>query len=378
MSKIPFNRPRMVGNEIAYIKDAIRRGQLAGDGYYTERCQDLISAYLGGPKALLTHSCTAALEMTAILLNIGDGDEIIMPSFTFVSTANAYALRGGTPVFVDIDPETLCITAETIAPAITSSTRAICVVHYAGVSCDMDPILKLADQHGLPVVEDAAQALGASYKKRRLGAIGAMSCFSFHETKNIISGEGGALIINDEKFAARAEITREKGTNRKQFFRGERDKYSWVDIGSSFLPGELTSAFLLGQLEEIENLNDERRSAWDRYWSELSGYKRIGVGLPFIPDYCMHNAHLFYLLLPSKELRNAFISQMRSQGVLTPFHYVPLHSSPAGRKLGRSSGDLSVTDDTSDRLVRLPLYPGVSADQDRILAACSDVLDMLL
>ncbi|UWQ19673.1 dTDP-4-amino-4,6-dideoxygalactose transaminase [Jannaschia sp. M317] len=368
MQKIPFNAPSIVGDELAYISDAIARGQLSGDGHYTKLCNKLIEAQTGSPKALLTHSCTAALEMAAILCDLAPGDEVIMPSFTFVSTANAVALRGAIPVFVDIDPDTLNISPAAAEAAITDKTRAIFAVHYAGVPAEMDALRELTDAHGLMLIEDAAQALGSTYHGRPCGSLGDAAAFSFHETKNLISGEGGALTINREDLAARAEIIREKGTNRSRFLRGQVDKYTWVDIGSSFLPGELVAAFLYGQLENTAQVNNVRLAAFDSYnaaFADLEQSERLRR--PIIPQHAASNGHMFYLMLRDIADRDSFIAHMRDHGIATPFHYVPLHSSPGGETYGRVAGSLEVTDDTSARLVRLPVYYSVGDKIDRVI-----------
>ena len=367
-SSVAFNKPSLVGNEIKYIRDAVRRGQLAGDGSYTNLCCNFLKQQLGVKSALLTHSCTAALEMAAMLCNLGPGDEVIMPSFTFVSTANAVVLRGATPVFVDIDPSTLNLDPSAVADAITDHTRAIFAVHYAGFPADMDRLLELARDHDLFLVEDAAQALGSTYKGRQAGSIGDMSAFSFHETKNVISGEGGALVVNRDDLIERAEIIREKGTNRSQFFRGEVDKYTWVDVGSSYLPGELIAAFLLAQLETEGAIRKRRLSIFDSY---CEAFQEVGeqrqILLPKVPPHCEGNGHMFYFLMDSLSSRTKFISHMKDHGVMTPFHYVPLHSSPAGLRYGRTSGDLSVTDRVSETLVRLPMYFDLGSDVERVI-----------
>jgi len=357
---IPFNKPYMTGKELEYITQAYAIGHLAGDGLFTQKCHAWLEQTTGCHKALLTHSCTAALEMAAILADIQPGDEVIMPSYTFVSTANAFALRGGIPVFVDIRSDTLNIDETKIEAAITKKTKAIVPVHYAGVACEMDAIMAIAKKHNLLVIEDAAQAIMSTYKGRSLGSIGHMSAISFHETKNIISGEGGALLINDVRFIERAEIVREKGTNRSQFFRGQVDKYTWVDIGSSYLPSELTAAFLWAQMELAESITKRRLSIWHQYhdsFLELENPNK--VRRPIIPMECMHNAHMYYLLLRNLEQRTSFISHLKENGVGAVFHYVPLHNSPAGLKYGRSHGSLTVTNSASDRIIRLPLWIGV-------------------
>lgn len=365
---IPFNKPYMTGRELAYIAEAHARGHLSGDGAFTARCAAWLEQRTGCRRALLTHSCTAALEMAAILADIRPGDEVIMPSYTFVSTANAFVLRGGVPVFVDIRPDTLNIDETKIAAAITQRTRAIVAVHYSGVACEMDAIMALAAERGLLVIEDAAQGVMASYKGRPLGSIGHLGTLSFHETKNIISGEGGALLVNDARFVERAEIVREKGTNRSQFFRGQVDKYTWVDIGSSYLPGEIIAAFLWAQMEEAEGITRRRLDMWARYHERLAPLEAAGrARRPLVPDGCAHNAHMYYLLLADLAARTAFIATLASQGVHTVFHYVPLHSSPMGRKLGRCAGDLRHTADLSERVVRLPLWLGLEAEHAAVI-----------
>lgn len=369
---IPFNKPYMTGRELEYIAEAHRNGHLSGDGPFTRRCHAWLEEHTGSARALLTHSCTAALEMAAILLDLVPGDEVIMPSFTFVSTANAFVLRGAVPVFVDIRADTLNIDEELIEAAITPRTRAICVVHYAGVSADMDRIMAIARKHGLAVVEDAAQGVMSKYRGRPLGSIGDLAAYSFHETKNVIAGEGGCLLVNNPAYAERAEIIREKGTNRARFFRGQVDKYSWVDLGSSYLPGEVTAAFLFAQLEDADAITTRRLAIWDRYrqWAEaaLAG---TGIGLPTVPQDCTQNAHMFYLLFPSLETRTRFIDGMRARGIQCVFHYLPLHSSDAGRTYGRASGELPITDRTSDGIVRMPLWLGIEPHLDTILAEAS-------
>jgi len=364
--KIAFNRPYVTGKEFTYIEQVERDFKLAGDGTFTRRCHEWIEASTGCKKALLTHSCTAALEMTALLLDIEPGDEIIMPSYTFVSTANAFVLRGGVPVFVDIREDTLNLDERLIEAAITPRTRAIVPVHYAGVGCEMDTILEIAARHGLRVVEDAAQGVMASYKGRMLGAIGDLGAFSFHETKNVISGEGGALLVNDPKLALRAEVIREKGTDRSRFFRGEVDKYTWQDVGSSFLPGELIAAFLWAQLEQAEAITRKRLDIWDRYHAmvaplEASGYLRR----PIVPAECVHNAHMYYVLLDPRIDRQRVLSALKAANINCVFHYVPLHSSPAGERFGRVHGSLDMTVRQSERLVRLPLWVGLTEEEQR-------------
>lgn len=361
--KIPFNKPFIVGKELYYIAQAVLRGHLSGDGEYTNLCHKYLEEKLGCSRAFLTHSCTGALEMAAILCEIEQGDEIIMPSFTFVSTANAFVLHGGVPVFVDIKPDTLNIDERLIEAAISPRTKVIVPVHYAGVACAMDEIMDIARHRSLLVVEDAAQGLLATYKNRNLGTIGHLGCLSFHETKNIISGEGGALLINEERFVGRAEIIREKGTNRSQFFRGEVDKYSWIDIGSSFLPSELVGAFLYAQLEEAEKINTKRNTLFNLYLEGLAPLQKEEIiQLPYIDDFCKNNAHIFYLIARSLNERTELIDHLKGRGVHSVFHYVPLHSSPAGRRYGRVAGDMKVTDDLSGRLLRLPIYYSMEPD----------------
>jgi len=357
---ILFNKPYMTGKELDYITEAHANNMLAGDGPFTRRCHAWLEQTTGCSKALLTHSCTAALEMAAMLADIQPGDEVIMPSYTFVSTANAFVLRGGVPVFVDIRPDTLNIDETRIEAAITPRTKAIVPVHYAGVACEMDTIMAIAERHHLLVIEDAAQGVQASYRGRPLGSIAHLGCYSFHETKNIISGEGGALLINDPALVERAEMIREKGTNRSKFFRGQVDKYTWVDIGSSYLPGEIIAAFLWAQLEEVDSITARRLAIWDRYHMAFETLEQSGrVRRPVIPDGCAHNAHMYYLLLRDLEDRTQFIDDMRAQGVNCVFHYVPLHNSPYGRKVARIHGDMGVTEELADRLVRLPLWLGI-------------------
>jgi len=373
--KVPFNKPYMSGDELANIAAAHAAGHLSGDGEFTKRCNKWLEEQIGCHRALLTHSCTAALEMAALLLDLNPGDEVIMPSFTFVSTANAFVLRRATPVFVDIRPDTLNIDESLIEQAITPRTRAICVVHYAGVGCEMDAILELADRHGLVVIEDAAQGIGATYKGRPLGAIAPLSAVSFHETKNLISGEGGALLVNDERFAERAEIIREKGTNRSKFFRGQIDKYTWVDVGSSYLPSEIVAAFLYAQLQKAQEITRHRLTIWNRYheWAQPLEQQGI-VHRPKIPADCEHNAHMYYLVLTSLKKRQDFIQHLKQNDIQSVFHYVPLHTTPAGMRYGRANGDLPVTDSISDRLVRLPMWIGVEEQMDRILKVCRTAL----
>lgn len=370
MSLIPFNKPYMTGKELWYIAQAHGRGHLAGDGSYTRLCNQWVEQRTGCAKALLTHSCTAALEMAALLADLQPGDEVIMPSYTFVSTANAVVLRGATPVFVDVRADTLNLDEKLIESAITSRTRAISPVHYAGVGCEMDAIMDIARRHELFVVEDAAQAVMSTYKGRPLGSIGDLAAISFHETKNVISGEGGALLINNPRFAERAEIIREKGTNRSQFFRGQVDKYTWVDVGSSYLPGEIIAAFLWAQMEEVDAITRRRLAMWGTYHQWFAEAERAGkLRRPVVPAHCVHNAHMYYVLLPDLSARTAAIDRLRSLGVQSVFHYIPLHSSPAGRKYARTQGELPVTDDVADRLLRLPLWVGMEERQTEIIQA---------
>lgn len=375
MINIPFNKPYMTGKELWYISQAHAQGHLAGDGIFTKRCSEWLEQRTGSSKALLTHSCTAALEMAALLADFVEGDEVIMPSYTFVSTANAFALRGATPVFVDIRPDTLNIDENLIEGAITPRTRAIVVVHYAGVACEMDAIMDIARRRGLLVIEDAAQGIMSLYKGRPLGSIGHMGCLSFHETKNIISGEGGALLINDAEFVWRAEIIREKGTNRSQFFRGQVDKYTWCDIGSSFLPGELIAAFLWAQMEAADDITAQRLALWNKYHHALAAFDAEKlIRRPIVPAHCQHNAHMYYLLLPDLERRTAFIKNMKAHGISSVFHYVPLHSAPAGQKYGRVHGDMSTTNSHSDRLVRLPLWVGLADEINQVVATVANAV----
>ena len=362
--RIPFNRPYMTGKELYYIAEAKFLNKLSGDGPFTRRCHQWLEQYSSSEKALLTHSCTAALEMSALLLNIQPGDEVIMPSYTFVSTANAFVLRGGIPVFVDIREDTLNLDERLIEAAITPRTKAIVPVHYAGVACEMDTIMEIARRHGLYVVEDAAQGVMASYKGRALGSIGDLGAYSFHETKNVISGEGGALLINDPAMSLRAEIIREKGTDRSRFFRGEVDKYTWQEVGSSYLPGELTAAFLWAQLEEAQSITENRLNSWNHYHQALEGLEVTGaVRRPIIPASCTHNAHMYYVLLAPDIDRQRTLDKLKLDDIYSVFHYVPLHSSPAGLRCGRSHGAMTNTDTLSERLIRLPLWIGLSEEQ---------------
>lgn len=367
---IPFNQPCLVGREQEYIADAIKRGHASGDGYYTRRCHSLLENQLGVRKALLTTSCTHALEMAALLLNITPGDEVIVPSFTFVSTVNAFVLRGARPIFCDIRPDTLNMDERHLERLISPRTRAIVPVHYAGVACEMDAILALAGAYGVPVVEDNAHGLFGKYKGRHLGTLGCLATQSFHETKNFTCGEGGALLINDPQYCERAEIIREKGTNRSRFFRGQVDKYSWVDVGSSYLPSDILAGYLYAQLEMAEHIQGQRQRIWMYYDQGLRGrIEEFGVRLPIVPDHCEQSYHMYYLLLPSQEIRAALIEILKARGILSVFHYLPLHLSEMGRQYGGRPGDCPVTEDVSDRLLRLPFFNGMSEEvQEYIIA----------
>lgn len=365
---IPFNWPYMTGKELYYISQAHFNGMLAGDGPFTKRCHRWLEERTGCSRALLTHSCTAALELAALLLDLQAGDEVIMPSYTFVSTANAFVLRGAIPVFVDIRADTLNIDERLIEGAVTSRTRAIVPVHYAGVACEMDSIMAIAARHGLRVVEDAAQGVMASYKGRSLGAIGDLGAYSFHETKNVISGEGGSLLVNHKDFSLRAEIIREKGTDRSRYFRGEVDKYTWQELGSSLLPGELVGAFLWAQFEEAERITQTRLKSWDAYHTKLESLEAEGMlRRPIVPEHCSHNAHMYYILLAEQIDRRPVLDAFRKADIAAVFHYVPLHSSPAGLRHGRIHGSMNRTDRLSKQLIRLPLWMGITSDQqDRV------------
>ena len=368
MNKIPFNKPYMTGKELWYISQAHHDGQLAGDGNYTKKCHQWLENHTHSHKALLTHSCTAALEMSAILADLEPGDEVIMPSYTFVSTANAFVLRGAIPVFVDIRPDTLNLDETLVETAITHRTRAIVPVHYAGVGCEMDTLQQIATKHQLLLIEDAAQGLMSSYKGKPLGSFGDLACFSFHETKNIIAGEGGALIINNPQFTESAEIIREKGTNRSQFFRGQVDKYTWIEKGSSYLPGELIAAFLYAQLEEAQQIITNRLKVWDYYHQLLEPLEKSGkLRRPIIPPDCQHNAHMYYILLEDLQTRTQLINYLKEQGINAVFHYVPLHSSPAGKHYGRVNGKMDNTNLLSDCLLRLPMFPELTTSQIEIV-----------
>ena len=362
---IHFNKPPLTGNEERYVLEAMKSSKISGDGAFTKRCHKWFEERLGCKKALLTTSCTHALEMAALLLDIKEGDEVIMPSYTFVSTANAFVLRGATIVFVDIRPDTLNIDETKIEEAITAKTKVIVPVHYAGVACEMDTIMEIALRHDLFVVEDAAQGMMSSYKGKALGTIGHFGAFSFHETKNYTSaGEGGLLIINDESFVQRAEIIREKGTNRSLFFRGMVDKYSWVDVGSSYLPNDISAAYLWGGLEKADAINENRLNSWKSYYEKLSVLQNEGfIELPIVPEGCVQNAHMFYLKVKDLEERTALLEAFKKEDIGAVFHYVPLHSAPAGVKYGRFNGVDEFTTKESERLVRLPMYFGLSDDE---------------
>ncbi|WGR92925.1 dTDP-4-amino-4,6-dideoxygalactose transaminase [Bradyrhizobium sp. ISRA443] len=373
---IPFNRPYLTGNELAYIEQAQRNFHLSGDGSFTKRCHDWLEGHTGSAKALLTHSCTSALDLAALMLDLKSGDEVILPSFTFVSTANAFVLRGAVPVFVDVREDTLNLDERQIEAAITPRTRVIVPVHYAGVACNMDPIVAIAERHSLSIVEDAAQGIMADYKGRALGAIGRIGSFSFHETKNIMSGEGGCILVNDPDLVTIAEIMREKGTDRSRFFRGEVDKYNWQDVGSSFLPNEMTAAFLWAQLEQAEQITSERLAIWNRYHGMLAGLEQQGVlRRPIVPAGCSQNGHMYYVLLAPEIDRGAVLAKLKERGIHAVFHYVPLHSSPAGQRFGRAASELKTTTSVSERLIRLPSWIGLSEQQQqRVSDTLQDIL----
>jgi dTDP-4-amino-4,6-dideoxygalactose transaminase len=369
LDSIVFNRPSFIGAENRYVEDALLQGHISGDGRYSKLCHSLLEETLGVPKALLTTSCTHALEMAALLLDCAPGDEVIVPSFTFVSTANAFALRGARPVFVDIRPDTLNIDERLIEGAITSRTKAIAIVHYAGVACEMDSIMKSSAKHGIAVVEDNAHGLYARYNGKYLGTFGCAATQSFHETKNFTCGEGGALLVNDPAMIDRAEVIREKGTNRNRFFRGEIDKYTWVDLGSSYLPSDILAAILYAQLECRESIQSSRRRIWEFYHESLAAWAVAnGVTQPFVPPSCEQSHHMYYLIMPSLEARQSLIQHLRGQGIHAVFHYMPLHLSEVGRNFGGRPGDCPVTEDVSDRLVRLPFYNTLSrSEQERVI-----------
>lgn len=368
---IPFNRPCYEGNERSYIEQALMGGQISGDGMFSKLCHTYLEQQLGVPKVLLTTSCTHALEMAAFLLDTQPNDEVIVPSFTFVSTINASVLRGAWPVFADIRPDTLNIDETKLEQLITSQTKAILPVHYAGVGCEMDAIMAIAERHGIAVVEDNAHGLFGKYKGKYLGTFGCMATQSFHETKNFTCGEGGALLINDAAYIERAEIIREKGTNRGQFFRGQVDKYTWVDIGSSYLPSDILAAFLAAQLEAREQIQAKRQRVWEYYDKHLHDWaQEHGVRLPYIPPHCDQSYHMFYLILPSLEHRQALIAHLKARGILSVFHYLPLHLSDMGVRFDGKKGECPVTEDLSDRLLRLPFYNDLTeAEQERVVSA---------
>lgn len=371
---IPFNRPVMVGNELQYMAEAIAGAKLSGDGPFTKKCSALLEQELSVPQVLLTTSCTHALEMMSILLDFRSGDEVIIPSFTFVSTINAFVLRGAKPVFSDIRPDTLNMDESKLESLITPRTKAIVPVHYAGVGCEMDNILEIANRRGVRVVEDNAHGLFGKYKSKYLGTFGALAAQSFHETKNFSCGEGGALLINDLALAERAEIIREKGTNRSRYFRGQVDKYTWVDVGSSYLPSDILAAFLYAQLQMREQIQFKRRQIWEYYYDHLKNWAAAhGVRLPIVPSYCEQSYHMFYLIMPSLEMRQSMIKHLRSKDILAVFHYLPLHLSEMGRKYGGQPGDCPNTEDISDRLLRLPFYGSLmESEQGRVVSAILD------
>jgi len=373
-SNIPFNQPYLSGRELEFIRQAIANWQLSGDGPFTKKCHALLESELSIPKALLTTSCTHALEMAALLLDIKPGDEVIVPSFTFVSTVNAFVLRGARPVFIDIRPDTLNLNEAHLERLITSRTRAIVVVHYAGIGCEMNTILDVAERHGIPVVEDNAHALFGKYQGKHLGAFGSLATLSFHETKNFICGEGGALLINDPQYVERAEIIREKGTDRSRFFRGQVDKYTWVDLGSSYLPSDILAAFLYAQLEARMTIQSKRKAVWEYYDEHLRNWaSNSGTQLPFVPEPCEQSYHMYYLVLPSLELRQALIAHLRARGIIAVFHYQPLHLSSMGQSFGGARGDCPISEAISDRLLRLPFYNDLSeAEQSRVVGAVED------
>lgn len=371
---IPFNRPSLAGRELEYMAQAVEAGHISGDGPFTKQCHRLLEESLGVPRALLTTSCTHALEMSALLLDIQPGDEVIVPSFTFVSTVNAFVLRGARPVFADIRPDTLNLDETRLEALITPRTKAIVVVHYAGVGCEMDAIMQIAARHGVAVVEDNAHGLFGTYRGQHLGTFGALATQSFHETKNFQCGEGGALLINDPQYVERAEIIREKGTNRSRFFRGQVDKYTWVDIGSSYLPSDLLAAFLYVQLEAREQIQATRQRIWETYSETLAGWAADhDVRLPVVPAHCDQAYHMFYLLLPSLDARQTLIEHLKARGILAVFHYLPLHLSDMGVCFGGQPGDCPVTEDISDRLLRLPFYTALAPDEQTqvIEAVCA-------
>jgi dTDP-4-amino-4,6-dideoxygalactose transaminase len=381
--QIPFNRPYLTGNELKYIQDALESleygGHISGDGKYTLKVQEFIESNFGVKQALLTTSCTSALELASYAIGLKPGDEVIVPSYTFSSTANAILLAGAKPVFADIQEDTLNIDPEDIRKKITPRTKAIYPVHYAGISCEMKEIMEIAEENNLKVVEDAAQGVNARYRNKYLGTIGDFGCYSFHETKNYVCGEGGALLINtdDQSIIDRAEIIREKGTDRSKFFRGEVDKYTWVDIGSSYLPSDILAAFLYAQFEKMDEINGMRIRVWNAYYEALKPFEDEGkIRLPFVPEYAKHNAHMFYVLFESEEQRNSVLKWLKIKGIYAPFHYVPLHSSPLGLKIGNKVGDLPVTEELSKKLIRLPLYSGIKDEElNYVINSFSSIID---
>lgn len=367
---IPFNRPTNVGNELEYIQQAIQSSHLAGDGSFTKKSHAILEQAMNVPKALLTTSCTHALEMSALLLELKEGDEVIVPSFTFVSTINAFVLRGAKAVFADVRPDTLNLDESKLESLITPQTRAIVVVHYAGVGCEMDAIMEIANRHKIPVIEDNAHGLFGKYKGKDLGTFGVMATQSFHETKNLTSGEGGALLINDEKYFEDAEVLREKGTNRSRFFRGQVDKYTWVNLGSSYLPSEILAAHLLAQLEKREEIQSARKRIWETYYKELADWAEENhVQMPFVPAHCEQTYHMFYMLFPNLEARTKAIAHLKERGVQAVFHYLPLHLSPMGEKYGGKEGDCPVTEQISDQLIRLPFFTNMTEDEQKTVIA---------
>jgi len=376
MIKIPFNKPAFVGNELKYINESVKTGKISGDGFFTEKVQKFIEKKFSIHKALLTTSCTHALEMACILLDLGPNDDVIVPSFTFVSTVNAIVLRGANPVFIDIRPDTLNLNENLLEKVCTRRTKAIVPVHYAGVSCEMDSIVEFADQRDLKIIEDAAQGVNSKYKGKYVGSIGHLGAYSFHETKNVMCGEGGAILINSPEFVSRAEIIREKGTNRSKFFRGEVDKYSWVDIGSSYLPSDILAAFLYAQFERLETIQNRRKKIYYNYYKNLRDLeKKEKIRLPIIPDCVESNYHIFYILLPNENIRDMLMKRLKEKGILSVFHYLPLHLSPFGSRYSYKKGSLPVTEDMSCRLLRLPLYYDLSInEQDFIIENIYDIL----
>jgi dTDP-4-amino-4,6-dideoxygalactose transaminase len=373
--RIPFNKPTLTGREFRYITEALESGQISGDGVFTRRCHALLQEVLGARKVLLTTSCTHALEMCALLLDVQQGDEVILPSFTFVSTVNAFVLRGARPVFSDITADTLNIDPAHVERLVSPRTRAIVPVHYAGIGCEMDALLATARRHGIEVVEDNAHGLFGKYRGRPLGTIGGLGVQSFHETKNVMCGEGGALVINDARYVERAEVIREKGTDRARFFRGEVDKYTWVDVGSSYLPSEVLAAFLYSQLEVADQIQRQRKRVWEFYDEHLRDWASAsGVGLPGVPDHCEQAYHMFYLVMPDASARTRLIDHLKARGILSVFHYLPLHLSPMGRRLGGAPGDCPITESVSERLVRLPFYNALTEDEQMEVCAAVTAL----